>query len=98
MAALLLTQAMTSMLVGIKPTDPLTFSAMAAFFLLIAALATWIPARRAAGLHPSRRCGRSSVSALASFIRKMWGSPSGAAAGLPRARIYVPRHNLTHSC
>ena len=52
-AALLLTQAMTSMLVGIKPTDPLTFSAMAAFFLLVAALATWIPARRAAGLHPS---------------------------------------------
>jgi predicted permease len=52
-AALLLTQAMTSMLVGIKPTDPLTFSAMAAFFLLIATLATWIPARRAAGLHPS---------------------------------------------
>jgi putative ABC transport system permease protein len=40
------------MLVGIKPTDPLTFAAMAALFLLIAALATWIPARRAASLDP----------------------------------------------
>jgi putative ABC transport system permease protein len=51
-AALLLTRAMTSMLVGIKPTDPLTFSAMVMFFLLIAALATWVPARRAAALDP----------------------------------------------
>jgi putative ABC transport system permease protein len=51
-AALLLTQAMTSMLVGIKPTDPLTFVCMAALFLLIAGLATWIPARRAAALDP----------------------------------------------
>ena len=52
-AALVLTRAMTSMLVGVKPTDPLTFSAMIVFFLLIAALAAWIPARRAAGLEPS---------------------------------------------
>ncbi len=50
--ALLLTRTMTSMLVGIKPTDPLTFSAMVMFFVLIAALATWIPARRAAALDP----------------------------------------------
>jgi putative ABC transport system permease protein len=51
-AALLLTRTMTSMLVGIKPTDPLTFSAMVLFFVLIAALATWVPARRAAALDP----------------------------------------------
>ena len=51
-AALLLTRAMTSMLVGVKPTDPLTFSTMAMFFLLIGALATWVPARRAAALDP----------------------------------------------
>src|SRR5580700_8193654 len=51
-AALLLTRTMTSMLVGIKPTDPLTFFAMVIFFLLIAALATWVPARRAAALDP----------------------------------------------
>ncbi len=53
LAAWMLTQAMTSMLVGIKATDPLTFAGMAALFFCIAVLATWIPARRAAGLDPS---------------------------------------------
>jgi len=53
MAALLLTRAITSMLVGVKPTDPVTFVAMAALFFVIAGLATWIPARRAAALDPS---------------------------------------------
>jgi predicted permease len=52
-AAFYLTKAMTSMLVGVKPTDPLTFTSMAVIFLLIAALASWLPARRAAGLHPT---------------------------------------------
>jgi predicted permease len=52
-AALLLTQAMASMLVGIKPADPLTFAGMAALFFVVAGLATWIPARRAAALDPS---------------------------------------------
>jgi putative ABC transport system permease protein len=52
-AAFGLTRAMTSMLVGVKPTDPLTFAAMAGAFLLVAAIASWIPARRAAGLDPT---------------------------------------------
>lgn len=52
-SALVLTRAMTSMLVGIKPTDPVTFAGMAALFFLIAVLATWMPARRAAALDPS---------------------------------------------
>jgi putative ABC transport system permease protein len=52
-AGLLLTQAMKSMLIGIGPNDPLTFVGMAALFLAVAALATWMPARRAAGLDPS---------------------------------------------
>jgi putative ABC transport system permease protein len=51
--ALFLTRGMSSMLVGTKPTDPVSFGAMAALFFLIALLATWIPARRAAGLDPS---------------------------------------------
>jgi putative ABC transport system permease protein len=51
-AALILTRTMSSMLIGIKPTDPATFAAMGAMFFLIAAVATWIPARRAAALDP----------------------------------------------
>jgi len=41
------------MLVGISPTDPLTFATMSIFFLLIAVLAAFIPARRAAFLDPN---------------------------------------------
>ena len=52
-AALGLTRAMTSMLVGVKATDPLTFAGMAALFLIIAAIASGLPARRAAGLDPT---------------------------------------------
>jgi putative ABC transport system permease protein len=52
-AAFVLTRAMTSMLVGISPTDPLTFATMSIFFLLIAVLAAFIPARRAAFLDPN---------------------------------------------
>jgi len=48
-AALGLTRAMTSMLVGVKPADPLTFAALAELFFAVAAIASWIPARRAAG-------------------------------------------------
>jgi len=38
--------------VGVKPTDPTTFAAIVALFLGIAAVASWIPARRAAALDP----------------------------------------------
>jgi len=50
--ALALTRVIASMLVGIKSTDLLTFFGTAALFFVIAALASWIPARRAAGLDP----------------------------------------------
>jgi putative ABC transport system permease protein len=52
-AAFGLTRAMTSMLVGVKATDPATFTAMAALFLIIAAVASGLPARRAARLDPN---------------------------------------------
>jgi putative ABC transport system permease protein len=52
-AAFGLTRAMTSMLVGVKATDPVTFVAMAALFLIIAAVASGLPARRAARLDPT---------------------------------------------
>jgi putative ABC transport system permease protein len=52
-AAFGLTRVMSSMLVGVKATDPLTFAMMAAVFLAFAAFASWLPARRAAGMDPS---------------------------------------------
>jgi len=53
LAAFGLTRVMTTMLVSVTPTDPATFVSMAALFLLIAAFASWIPARRAAALDPT---------------------------------------------
>jgi predicted permease len=52
-AALALTRGMTTMLVGVRSTDPVTFAAMGVVFFLIAALSSWLPARRAAGLDPT---------------------------------------------
>jgi putative ABC transport system permease protein len=51
--ALALTRVMRSLLVGVTPTDPGTFTAIALFFLAVAGLACWLPARRAAGLDPN---------------------------------------------
>ena len=52
-AAFALTRAMQSMLVGVRPTDPPTFVAIALLFLAIAAMSCWLPARRAAALDPA---------------------------------------------
>jgi putative ABC transport system permease protein len=52
-AALGLTHAIASMLVGIRPTDPATFAGITVFFLLVSAIACWVPARRAASLDPT---------------------------------------------
>ena len=51
--ALALTRVLASMLVEVKPTDPGTFLSVAGLFLLIAVLASWLPALRAAGLDPT---------------------------------------------
>ena len=50
--ALALTGAMRGILYGIAPSDPLTFAVVAAVLLAVAALASWLPARRAAGIDP----------------------------------------------
>ncbi|MEN3328520.1 MAG: hypothetical protein V7638_3327 [Acidobacteriota bacterium] len=47
------TRVLASMLVEVKPTDPVTFGAVAVLFLVIAFLASWLPALRAAGLDPT---------------------------------------------
>jgi putative ABC transport system permease protein len=53
LAAFALTRGMTTMLVGVKATDPTTFASMVAVFLLIAGLASWMPAWRAASVDPT---------------------------------------------
>ncbi|HWG21279.1 MAG TPA: ABC transporter permease [Terracidiphilus sp.] len=50
--AVLLGRAVQAMLVGVKPTDPVTFAATFVLFLVISGLASWAPARRAAALDP----------------------------------------------
>ena len=56
--AFALTRLMRSLLFGVRSTDPLTFVAIAALLTLIALLASYIPARRAARIDPmvSLRC------------------------------------------
>jgi putative ABC transport system permease protein len=51
-AAVVLGRVMMAMLVGVKATDPATFASMTVVFLGISVFASWLPARRAAGLDP----------------------------------------------
>jgi ABC-type antimicrobial peptide transport system permease subunit len=52
-AAAGVTRVIGTLLVGVKPTDPLTFAAIAVFFFVIATIACWIPAWRASSLDPT---------------------------------------------
>jgi putative ABC transport system permease protein len=52
--AFVLTRAMSTMLVGISPTDVLTYAAMTVLFIVIALISCWVPASRAASLEPTR--------------------------------------------
>jgi ABC-type antimicrobial peptide transport system permease subunit len=50
--ALAVSRFVGAVLYGVKPTDPATLAAVAAMLLAVAALATWLPARRAAAVQP----------------------------------------------
>jgi ABC-type antimicrobial peptide transport system permease subunit len=50
--ALLMTNAVKSMLYGIQPNDPVTLAGGVMLLLAVALAASWIPARRAAGVQP----------------------------------------------
>jgi predicted permease len=52
-AAFPFTRVIASMLVGVKPTDPSAFVATIIAFFLLAVIASWLPARRAARLDPT---------------------------------------------
>jgi putative ABC transport system permease protein len=46
------TRAVSSILIGVSATDPISFAGVALFLVLVAALASLIPARRATGVDP----------------------------------------------
>jgi predicted permease len=52
--AFVVTQALTGMLYGIGPSDPVTFAAMAAVLLLVSVAASGLPAYRAARMDPNQ--------------------------------------------
>jgi len=53
-ASIGLTRVMSSYLVGVSATDPLTFAGVPVVLLGVAALASYLPARRAASIDPVR--------------------------------------------
>ncbi|HUG41500.1 MAG TPA: ABC transporter permease [Longimicrobiales bacterium] len=53
-AALLATRAMGGMLYGVAPHDPVTFALLAGLLAAAGVAASWLPARRAAGVDPAR--------------------------------------------
>jgi ABC-type antimicrobial peptide transport system permease subunit len=52
--AVVLTRVMASLLVGVTPTDPLTFAAITLLFMFVAVCASFIPAWRASRVDPVR--------------------------------------------
>jgi putative ABC transport system permease protein len=51
-AAILVTRVLSSLLFGVSAIDPLTFGAVLAVLLAVAAVASYVPARRAARVDP----------------------------------------------
>jgi ABC-type antimicrobial peptide transport system permease subunit len=52
LGALYLSHFLEALLFGVQPRDPATFAAVAALFLIVAAIACYLPARRATRVDP----------------------------------------------
>ncbi|HET9730097.1 MAG TPA: ABC transporter permease [Acidimicrobiia bacterium] len=52
-AAVLTTRVLRTLLYAVTPTDPVTYGVVIALMMIVALLASWIPARRAASVHPA---------------------------------------------
>jgi ABC-type antimicrobial peptide transport system permease subunit len=52
--ALAATGVLSSQLFGVSPRDPITLVAVSVAFVAVAVLASWVPARRAARIDPTR--------------------------------------------
>ena len=50
--ALAATRLVSSMLYGVTPTDPMTFACVSLLLVLLACIASWLPARRATRVDP----------------------------------------------
>ncbi|MEN9401314.1 MAG: Macrolide export ATP-binding/permease protein MacB, partial [Verrucomicrobiota bacterium] len=50
--ALFISRSMTSLLFGVEPTDPLVYAVVSAVLIVVALLASYLPARRAAKIDP----------------------------------------------
>jgi putative ABC transport system permease protein len=53
LGAIAATRLLRSMLYNVSPTDPISFLLTAASLLLVALVASWLPARRAARIDPA---------------------------------------------
>ena len=51
-AALALSQVLAGLVFGVPPTDPVTYAVIAVLLLIVAALASYVPARRVLGVDP----------------------------------------------
>jgi len=52
LASLAVMRLLSTLLYGVRPTDPLTFAGSSVLVILIALAASWIPARRASSIDP----------------------------------------------
>jgi ABC-type antimicrobial peptide transport system permease subunit len=51
--AWLMSSVMTTLLFGVSATDPMTYASVALALSLVAGIASWLPAQRAAGVDPA---------------------------------------------